>query len=56
MSIISYVENRIQIPERQVFVFGVSAGACMALNLSSLYLEKFSGITSFAGVPVGKEK
>lgn len=55
MSMITYVEKRMQIPERQVFVFGVSAGACMALNLGSLYPEKFAGIASAAGVPIGKE-
>lgn len=55
MSMIDYVQKRMHIPDKQVFLFGVSAGACMALNLGSLYPERFAGIASAAGVPVGKE-
>lgn len=55
MSMIDYVQNTMQIQDKKVFLFGVSAGACMALNLGSLYPERFAGIASCAGVPVGKE-
>jgi poly(hydroxyalkanoate) depolymerase family esterase len=56
MSMIDYVETELHLPQNQVVVFGLSAGACMALNLGILYPERFKAIAAIAAVPLGREK
>ncbi len=46
---IKYCEKRYKIDKK--FIYGVSAGACMALNMVYNYPSEFEGIAILAGVP-----
>lgn len=45
--------EQLKIPSDQVFVAGLSAGACMAAILAARYPGYFSGLGLHSGVPVG---
>ena len=41
------------IDSTRVYIAGMSAGAAMAVNIASLYPERFAGVMSHSGVAVG---
>ncbi|MDP1836538.1 MAG: dienelactone hydrolase family protein [Chlamydiales bacterium] len=47
-------ETSLRIPKSQIYVLGFSQGACLALEISSRYAEKYGGIVAFSGGLIGK--
>jgi phospholipase/carboxylesterase len=42
------------IPKSQIYIVGFSQGACLALEVSARYAEKYGGIIAFTGGLIGK--
>ena len=55
MSMVSYAEQTYAIQKGKALVFGLSAGACMALNMASLYPDSFRGIIALGAAPMGMQ-
>jgi len=46
-------EISLYIPKNQIYIMGFSQGACLALEVSSRYAEKYGGIIAFTGGLIG---
>lgn len=42
------------IPKNQIYIMGFSQGACLSLEVSSRYAEKYGGVIAFTGGLIGK--
>lgn len=42
------------IPKSQIYIMGFSQGACLALEVSARYADKYGGIVAFSGGLIGK--
>jgi len=48
-------ETSHHIPKNQIYLMGFSQGACLSLEVSSRYAEKYGGIAAFSGGLIGKK-
>jgi phospholipase/carboxylesterase len=51
-TLVDHIANNI--PKEHIFIMGFSQGACLSLEFSSRYAEKYGGVVAFTGGLIGK--
>ncbi len=56
MNMVEEMKKKYSIDSTKIYLYGLSAGACMALEIAYTNADKIAGVASLAGVPIGTSK